>query len=76
VEPLSISPAGSGERADMERDINGVAAVPIVATIMLMASRESVMGKFVLTKPLAILGWLATAVIAAAANRHVRDPGS
>jgi Mn2+/Fe2+ NRAMP family transporter len=57
----------------MERDINGVAAVPIVATIMLMASRESVMGKFVLTKPLAILGWLATAVIAAAANRHVRD---
>ena len=67
VEPLSISPAGSGERADMERDINGVAAVPIVATIMLMASRESVMGKFVLTKPLAILGWLATAVMAAAA---------
>ena len=67
MEPLSISPAGSGERADMERDINGVAAVPIVATIMLMASRESVMGKFVLTKPLAILGWLATAVMAAAA---------
>jgi hypothetical protein len=47
--------------------INGVAAVPIMAMIMLMASRESVMGKFVLTKPLAILGWLATAVMAAAA---------
>jgi Mn2+/Fe2+ NRAMP family transporter len=31
------------------------------------ASRESVMGKFVLTKSLAILGWLATAVMAAAA---------
>jgi hypothetical protein len=44
-----------------------------MAMIMLMASRGSVMGKFVLTKPLAILGllailgWLATAVMAAAA---------
>jgi NRAMP (natural resistance-associated macrophage protein)-like metal ion transporter len=47
--------------------INGVAAVPIMGMIMLMASRESVMAKFVLTKPLAILGWLATAVMAAAA---------
>jgi hypothetical protein len=44
--------------------INGVAAVPIMEMIMLMASRR---GKFVLTKSLAILGWLATAVMAAAA---------
>jgi Mn2+/Fe2+ NRAMP family transporter len=47
--------------------INGVAAVPIMAMIMLMASRRAVMGEFVLTKPLAILGWLAAAVMAAAA---------
>jgi Mn2+/Fe2+ NRAMP family transporter len=47
--------------------INGVAAVPIMGMIMLMASRRSVMGKFVLTTSLAILGWLATAVMAAAA---------
>jgi Mn2+/Fe2+ NRAMP family transporter len=30
--------------------INGVAAVPIMAMIMLMASRRAVMGEFVLTK--------------------------
>ena len=47
--------------------INGVAAVPIMAMIMLMASRRAVIGEFVLTKRLAILGWLATAVMGAAA---------
>jgi Mn2+/Fe2+ NRAMP family transporter len=47
--------------------INGVAAVPIMVMIMLMASRRSVMGEFVMTKTLALLGWLATAVMAAAA---------
>jgi Mn2+/Fe2+ NRAMP family transporter len=47
--------------------INGVAAVPIMAMIMLIASRREVMGEFVLTKRLAVLGWLATAVMAAAA---------
>jgi Mn2+/Fe2+ NRAMP family transporter len=38
-----------------------------MAMIMLMASRRAVMGEFVLTKRLAILGWLATAVMGAAA---------
>jgi NRAMP (natural resistance-associated macrophage protein)-like metal ion transporter len=46
--------------------INGVAAVPIMAMIMLMASRRAVMGEFALTKRLAVLGWLATAVMGAA----------
>jgi Mn2+/Fe2+ NRAMP family transporter len=47
--------------------INGVAAVPIMVMIMLMASRRAVMGEFALTKRLAVLGWLATAVMGAAA---------
>ena len=47
--------------------INGVAAVPIMAMIMLMATRKAVMGPFTLTKWLAGLGWLATAAMAAAA---------
>ena len=46
---------------------NGVAAVPIMAMIMLMASRRAVMGEFTLTKRLSILGWLATGVMGAAA---------
>ena len=47
--------------------INGVAAVPIMVMIMLIASRRRVMGEFTLTPWLTTLGWLASAVIAAAA---------
>jgi NRAMP (natural resistance-associated macrophage protein)-like metal ion transporter len=47
--------------------INGVAAVPIMVMIMLMASRQRVMGEFTLTPWLNTLGWLASAVMAAAA---------
>jgi Mn2+/Fe2+ NRAMP family transporter len=47
--------------------INGVAAVPIMIMIMLMASRRVVMGQFTLTRRLMVLGWLATAVMALAA---------
>jgi NRAMP (natural resistance-associated macrophage protein)-like metal ion transporter len=47
--------------------INGLVAVPIMVMIMLMASRASVMGQFTLTPVLKLLGWLATAVMSAAA---------
>ncbi len=47
--------------------INGVAAVPIMAIIMLMACRRDVMGRFVLGGWLKALGWLATAAMAVAA---------
>jgi NRAMP (natural resistance-associated macrophage protein)-like metal ion transporter len=47
--------------------INGVAAVPIMAMIMLMASRRKVMGEFALGLWLKGLGWLATAAMATAA---------
>ena len=47
--------------------INGVAAVPIMVMIMLMASRRKVMGQFTLSPWLKTLGWLATAVMAVAA---------
>jgi NRAMP (natural resistance-associated macrophage protein)-like metal ion transporter len=47
--------------------INGVAAVPIMAMIMLLGARRKVMGQFTLSPTLASLGWLATAVMSAAA---------
>jgi NRAMP (natural resistance-associated macrophage protein)-like metal ion transporter len=47
--------------------LNGVAAVPIMVMIMLMGSREAVMGPFTLKPLLRTLGWVATAVMAAAA---------
>jgi Mn2+/Fe2+ NRAMP family transporter len=46
--------------------LNGIAAAPIMAAMMILASRRSVMGKFVASRPLAIFGWTATAVMAAA----------
>src|ERR1700722_16806008 len=47
--------------------INGVAAVPIMVMIMLLGSRQKVMRQFILSPWLKSLGWLATAVMAAAA---------
>jgi NRAMP (natural resistance-associated macrophage protein)-like metal ion transporter len=47
--------------------INGVVAVPVMAMMMLLSTREAVMGRFVLPIPLRIVGWVATAVMAAAA---------
>jgi Mn2+/Fe2+ NRAMP family transporter len=46
--------------------LNGIAAAPLMVAMMILASRRSIMGKFVVSRPLAILGWAATAVMAAA----------
>jgi NRAMP (natural resistance-associated macrophage protein)-like metal ion transporter len=43
--------------------INGVVAVPVMAIMMLVASRKSVMGVFTVVGSLKWLGWLATAVM-------------
>ncbi|MGJ7531376.1 NRAMP family divalent metal transporter [Variovorax sp. GB1P17] len=43
--------------------INGVISVPIMVVIMLMAVRREVMGRFTISKKLALLGWLATAMM-------------
>jgi Mn2+/Fe2+ NRAMP family transporter len=45
-------------------EINGVIAVPIMAVMMLLASREDIMGRFVIRLRLRRLGWIATAVMA------------
>jgi Mn2+/Fe2+ NRAMP family transporter len=49
--------------------INGVVAVPLMAVIILLVSKKSVMGSFTVSRPLIILGWIATAVMGAAAVR-------
>ncbi|MGA7984768.1 MAG: Nramp family divalent metal transporter [Burkholderiales bacterium] len=46
--------------------INGVVAVPIMAVMMLLASRPEAMGPFVVSKRLKRLGWAATATMALA----------
>jgi NRAMP (natural resistance-associated macrophage protein)-like metal ion transporter len=45
-------------------EINGIIAVPIMAIMMILASRKDVMGSFVIRPRLRRLGWVATAVMA------------
>jgi NRAMP (natural resistance-associated macrophage protein)-like metal ion transporter len=44
-------------------EINGIIAVPIMAVMMILASREDVMGRFVIRPRLRSLGWIATGVM-------------
>lgn len=43
--------------------INGVIAIPIMAVMMVMASKPEIMGAFVIKKKLRILGWSATGLM-------------
>ena len=47
--------------------INGVVAVPLMVVIILLVSKKSVMGDFTASRPLIVLGWIATVVMGAAA---------
>jgi Mn2+/Fe2+ NRAMP family transporter len=51
--------------------INGVVAVPLMAVIILLVSKKSVMGAYTASRSLVVLGWIATAVMGAAAVRMV-----
>ncbi len=46
--------------------INGVVSVPIMAVMMVLAVKRDVMGPFVITRRLRILGWLSVLVMALA----------
>lgn len=46
--------------------INGVVAVPVMLTMMVIAGKSSIMGEFRVTGVLKALGWLGTAVMTAA----------
>jgi NRAMP (natural resistance-associated macrophage protein)-like metal ion transporter len=46
--------------------INGVISVPIMAVMMLMAAQPKIMGQFVISVRLKILGWVCTGVMALA----------
>ena len=55
--------------------INGVVAVPLMALVMHLASQRASMGRFTLPLPLKVVGWLATAVMGAAAVGMVATMG-
>jgi Mn2+/Fe2+ NRAMP family transporter len=47
--------------------INGIVAVPLMVVIILLASKTSIMGAYIATRPIVILGWIATLLMGAAA---------
>jgi Mn2+/Fe2+ NRAMP family transporter len=47
--------------------INGIVAVPVMAIMMLMATNKKIMHRFSLGTGMTVTGWIATAVMAAAA---------
>jgi Mn2+/Fe2+ NRAMP family transporter len=47
--------------------INGVVAVPLMAVIIVLASKRSVMGAYTASRTLQTLGWIGTAVMGVAA---------
>jgi Mn2+/Fe2+ NRAMP family transporter len=49
--------------------INGIVAVPLMIVIILLVSRKSVMGAFTAERTIIVLGWIATAIMSAAAVR-------
>jgi Mn2+/Fe2+ NRAMP family transporter len=61
---LSFSPIDPIRMLFWSAAINGVISVPLMVGIMLLASRTSAMGEFVVRGSLRWLGWLATAAMA------------
>jgi Mn2+/Fe2+ NRAMP family transporter len=47
--------------------INGVVAVPLLALIVVLVSKKSVMGDYAASRSLIVLGWIATVMMGAAA---------
>jgi Mn2+/Fe2+ NRAMP family transporter len=47
--------------------INGIVAVPLMVAIMLLVSKKSIMGPYIASRPIAVLGWIATAIMGLAA---------
>jgi NRAMP (natural resistance-associated macrophage protein)-like metal ion transporter len=48
--------------------LNGVIAVPLMAVIMILSTRQSVMGDFIATPVQRIVGWMATGIMALVAT--------
>lgn len=62
---LCFTPADPVKELFWSAVLNGVIAVPIMAVMMGLASKASVMGEHTIGRRIRVLGWLATAVMAA-----------
>ena len=62
---LNFSPIDPIKALFWSAVVNGVVAVPVMVIMMLLTHRKDVMGQFTLPAVLRLLGWVATAVMAA-----------
>lgn len=64
---FSLSPLDPIKALYWSAVLNGLVAVPVMVTMMFMASNQTIMGKFQITGYLRYTGWMATVVMALAA---------
>jgi NRAMP (natural resistance-associated macrophage protein)-like metal ion transporter len=63
---IVFSPLGPIKALFWSAVINGVVSVPIMTMMMFIGANRKIMGKFAIAGPLRIVGWMATAAMAAA----------
>ncbi|AWN42720.1 NRAMP family divalent metal transporter [Methylobacterium durans] len=64
---LALSPISPIDALFWSAVVNGVLAAPVMTLLMLMAANPKIMGAFVITGPLRIIGWTATGAMLLAA---------
>lgn len=64
---IQYSPTKSMKALFWSAVINGIVAVPLIVVVVLLASRKSVMGVLIASKPVILLGWITAGVMAIAA---------
>ncbi|HEY1613146.1 MAG TPA: Nramp family divalent metal transporter [Rhizomicrobium sp.] len=64
---LAFSPLDPMKALYWSAVVNGVLAAPLMVVMMLIASNGRIMGRLAISRGLKIVGWIATAVMAAAA---------
>ena len=63
---IELSPVDPMRALFWSAVLNGLAAAPLMIAMMIVVSRHQVMGRFTASRPLLLLGWTATAVMALA----------
>jgi NRAMP (natural resistance-associated macrophage protein)-like metal ion transporter len=63
---LAFSPIDPMKALYWTAVVNGVLAAPLMAVMVLISSNPHIMGRFVISWPLRVVGWTATAAMAAA----------
>jgi Mn2+/Fe2+ NRAMP family transporter len=64
---IKLSPLDPVKALFWSAVVNGVVAVPVMAMTMVLGTKCDVMGEFTISRPLKLVGWIATAVMLAAA---------